>query len=50
MVLPTFVTGETPGGIMNGINATFTLANIPSGTSLLLFRNGLLLQPGSITR
>ena len=46
VVLPTFVTGETPAGAVNGANATFTLANPPSGSSLLLFRNGLLLQSG----
>jgi len=47
VLLPTFVNGETPGGTVNGINATFTLANTPSGSSLLLFRNGLLVQPGT---
>ena len=47
VVLPTFVTAEVPGGTLDGNNTTFTLANAPSGTSLLLFRNGLLLQPGT---
>jgi hypothetical protein len=46
VVLPTFVTAEVPGGTIDGNNTVFTLANAPSGTSLLLFRNGLLLQPG----
>jgi hypothetical protein len=38
---PTFVDSETPAGTLDGVNATFTLANNPSGTSLQLFRNGL---------
>lgn len=46
ITLPTFVNGETPGGVVNGLNPTFTLANTPSGTSLLLFRNGVLTQAG----
>ena len=34
--------GEIPGGTMDGVNATFTLANTPSpAPSLELFRNGL---------
>jgi hypothetical protein len=47
VALPTFVTAEVPGGTIDGNNSMFTLANAPSGTSLLLFRNGLLLQPGA---
>lgn len=44
---PGFVDGETPAGLINGSNATFTLANIPSpGPSLALYRNGLLQQQG----
>jgi hypothetical protein len=46
ITLPTFVNGETPAGLINGLNATFTLANTPAAASLLLFRNGLLVQPG----
>ena len=43
----TFVDGETPGGTVNGSNAVFTLANIPSPvSSLLLSRNGILLSAG----
>lgn len=43
----TFVDGETPGGLVNGLNGTFTLANAPSpSTSLSLYRNGLLQQQG----
>lgn len=37
---------ESPVGVMNGTNPSFTLANVPSpGASLLLYRNGLLLTP-----
>ncbi|MBS1827681.1 MAG: hypothetical protein JST93_20370 [Acidobacteria bacterium] len=40
---PSFVDNETPAGLINGSNATFTLANPPDpATSLLLYRNGLL--------
>lgn len=46
VTLPAFINGEVPGGTVNGLNATFTLANSPSGSSLLLFRNGILLQAG----
>lgn len=41
----TFVDGETPGGLIDGNNAVFTLANIPTpASSLLLSRNGILLR------
>jgi hypothetical protein len=43
---PTFVDAETPGGVVDGANATFILANSPSGSSLLLFRNGILMTAG----
>lgn len=37
----TFVDSETPGGVMNGVNTTFTLANAPSpSSSLMLQFNG----------
>jgi hypothetical protein len=37
-----FVDGETPTGAVNGVNATFTLAQTPSPTtSLAVYRNGL---------
>lgn len=40
---PAFVDGETPAGLVNGSNTTFTLADTPNPlTSLTLFRNGLL--------
>ena len=39
----TFVDGESPGGVVDGSNVTFTLVNTPSpSTSLHLFRNGLM--------
>jgi hypothetical protein len=39
----TFVDGETPGGVVDGSNATFTLVSPPTpSTSLHLFRNGLM--------
>lgn len=42
------VWNETPGGAINGVNATFTLAAAPSPAgSLLLFRNGLLMRAGA---
>lgn len=45
--LPVFVDFETPGGVVDGSNATFTLANPPTpATSLSLYRNGLMLQAG----
>jgi hypothetical protein len=37
---------ETPGGLVDGANNTFTLANAPSGASLSLFRNGLYMKAG----
>ncbi|HVW09830.1 MAG TPA: hypothetical protein VHC90_14675 [Bryobacteraceae bacterium] len=46
ITLPSFVNSEVPAGQINGLNATFTLANSPASSSLLLFRNGLLLQTG----
>jgi hypothetical protein len=43
-----FTDDETPGGAVNGTNVTFTLASAPSpAASLRLFRNGLLLNPGT---
>ena len=43
-----FVDGETPGGAMDGINASFTLAGTPNpAVSLALFRNGLLQKAGA---
>ena len=43
----TFVDLETPAGTVDGFNAAFTLVNSPApGSSLLLFRNGVLQKPG----
>lgn len=42
---PGFVDNEVPGGIINGTNITFTLANVPSpAASLAVFVNGILLK------
>ncbi|HUI79150.1 MAG TPA: hypothetical protein VLY24_14595, partial [Bryobacteraceae bacterium] len=44
---PAYSDGEAPSGTINGVNATFTLANIPNpAASLALYRNGLLMQAG----
>ncbi|HXE12805.1 MAG TPA: hypothetical protein VN633_11830 [Bryobacteraceae bacterium] len=46
--LVTFTDAETPGGLMNGTNTTFTLSAAPTpSTSLQLFRNGSLLRQGT---
>jgi hypothetical protein len=38
---------ETPGGLMNGVNMTFSLQSAPNpALSLKLYRNGTLLQQG----
>jgi hypothetical protein len=42
-----FVDNEVVGGTSNGVNATFTLANIPTTGSVSLFLNGVLQQAGS---
>jgi hypothetical protein len=43
---PQFFDAEIPGGVVDGVNQTFTLANPPSGTSLMLFRNGMYMKAG----
>lgn len=41
----TFSDAETPGGIIDGVNVTFTLAAAPNpSNSLKLYKNGVLLQ------
>ena len=43
----TFVDGETPGGVVDGSNVSFTLVSPPApSTSLHLFRNGLMQKLG----
>ncbi|MDQ1471534.1 MAG: hypothetical protein QOJ99_3014 [Bryobacterales bacterium] len=39
-----FFDGETPAGLVDGTNNTFTLLNAPSGLSLSLFRNGMYMK------
>lgn len=39
----TYSDAEVPGGTLDGMNNTFTLANTPLGASLALFRNGIYL-------
>ena len=41
------VDAETPSGTINGTNLVFGLAHAPLGTSLMLFRNGILLSAGA---
>jgi hypothetical protein len=43
-----FVDGEYPAGTLDGLNATFTLTNVPNpASSVQMFRNGLFLKPGA---
>ena len=47
-VYPGFADGEIPLGAINGVNLVFTLAFAPSpASSLLLFRNGVLMRQGA---
>jgi GDSL-like Lipase/Acylhydrolase family len=47
-LLATFVDAETPSGLINGVNATFTLVNAPQPvSSLVLYRNGVHQMLGS---
>jgi hypothetical protein len=43
---PSFLDAEIPGGAINGTNRVFTLQNSPSGSSLMLFRNGMYMLAG----
>jgi hypothetical protein len=43
---PLFSDAETPAGLVDGTNDTFTLLNPPSDLSLSLFRNGLYMKAG----
>ena len=42
-----FVVRETPTGLVNGSNTTFTLANTPIANTEQVFLNGLLQEPGA---
>lgn len=45
----TFVDAEIPSGTINGINASFTLANPPTPAgSLVLVQDGVVLSPGGV--
>jgi len=45
---PNFVDGEIPAGVIDGVNAVFTLVNAPNpAASLQLFRNGQKLSAGA---
>lgn len=41
---PQFFDQETPGGIVDGTNKTFTLANAPTDLTLHLYRNGIFMK------
>lgn len=43
----TLVSDETPSGTKNGVNASFTLVNIPIPSSFNIFLNGLRLRNGT---
>lgn len=42
----TIVYNESPGGVRNGVNVTFTLVNTPQPGSTGVYRNGLREQLG----
>ncbi len=44
--LPLWSMNETPSGTINGVNATFTLANTPSN-QIILYLNGQYMIPGA---
>lgn len=47
-VSPDFVDADVLVGPIDGVNATFTLSAVPNpASSLLLYRNGVLLKPGA---
>jgi hypothetical protein len=47
-IIPNYSDGETPVGLINGSNTTFTLAYAPSpAASLSLYLNGLLMSQGA---
>jgi archaellin len=42
-----FVTGETPSGTVDGVNATFTLANTPTAGTVKIWVNGVRMNVGA---
>ena len=46
-VVPSFVDGEVPSGVIDGANKTFTLAHAPAIASLHLYQNGLRQTPAT---
>jgi hypothetical protein len=43
-----FIDGETPAGVINGVNTAFALSAAPApDASLTLFRNGMILKQGT---
>lgn len=46
-VISTPVDDEIPAGVINGVNATFTLANAPIAGSQHLYKNGIRQTPGA---
>lgn len=46
-VTPLQASNETPGGAVNGSNVNFTLAHAPTNGNIMLYYNGILLEPGA---
>jgi Avian adenovirus fibre, N-terminal len=47
ITLANIVTRETPGGLVNGANTTYTLANTPIAGTEEVYLNGILQEPGA---
>jgi Avian adenovirus fibre, N-terminal len=47
ITLANIVTRETPTGLVNGANTTFTLANTPVAATEEVYLNGILQEPGA---
>src|SRR6267142_2123176 len=47
ITLANIVTRETPTGLVNGANTTYTLANTPIAGTEEVYLNGLLMEPGA---
>ena len=41
------IANETPTGAVNSSNTSFTLANTPQSSSLQLYQNGVIMEPGA---